>query len=405
MTTIKTFPGVYTSIADKSFVTPATSLFTPGRGGVATKGPFDVPTPVLSLKDYVNKFGTPLASTYTKDSNGIVTPDGSGYFLADAVDALADQTDGIVVVRIGNQYTELAPSDAYSYGTNTHVLYSPNNAPRIQSLLAQDNGNLFIRVSQTGKDSTVNAQVTSANSGTISLNTSGALLQDTYTSATISYSPAANAANSAEGVLHAYTYGSNSNIAYDQAYPAVGSISGSKNDFQFYCSANASAITVGSVLKIVQANLPTTHEVRVKETMINYSDMSGTIFLEKTDISQIGYQASPLQATYTNATLYKAPARLRSSTSKLSRKARGPTARPAAKVCTSRFARVPTRAARSSKSTGIRPWSRRTTTFPTTRPIPPISGRFGCRKETATTFTRIRTPPPASPISRRRRTR
>jgi len=308
MTTIKTFPGVYTSIADKSFVTPATSLFKPGLIGVATKGPFDVPTPVVSLKDYVNKFGNPLTSTYTQDSNGIITPDGAGYFLADAVDALADNTDGIFVVRVGNKYTNLEPSDAYS-GTNTGILYSPSNASRIASLLASNNGNLFIRVVQEGFDSTVNAQVTSAGNGTIALSNTGVLLQDHYTAATIGYSAAANAANSASAVLNAYTYGTNSTQITDAVYTAVGSISGNKNDFQFYCSANAAAIPVGGVFKIVQPNLATTHEVRVKSVMSNV-DSSGTVFLEKTDIPQLGYQALPLQATYTSAVLYKATGKI-----------------------------------------------------------------------------------------------
>ena len=306
MTTIKTFPGVYTSIVDKSFTTPSTSTFMPGLVGVATRGPFDVPTSVVSLKDYVNKFGNPLMSTYTKDVNGIVTPDGSGYFLADAVDALADQTDAITVVRIGNHYTDLSPSDAYSYGTNTALLYSPSNAPRVQALLYQNNGNLWIKVAKTGVSPTVNAKVTSAGSGTIALDSTGVVLAAPYNAATISYSPAANASNPAQGVLYAYTYGSNSGIAYDQAFTAAGSVSGNKSDFQFYCSSNANSISVGDVLKIKQANLPTTHEARVNSVLINYTDTSGTVFLEKTDITQIGYQALPLQATYTNATIYKA---------------------------------------------------------------------------------------------------
>ena len=43
----------------------------------------------------------------------------------------------------------------------------------------------------------------------------------------------------------------------------------------------------------------------VKSTLINYSDTSGTVYLEKTDIPQIGYQALPLQDNYTAAALYK----------------------------------------------------------------------------------------------------
>jgi hypothetical protein len=48
----KTFPGVYTTITDDSFVQPAASRFRPGLIGVATKGPFNTPTAVRSLKEY-----------------------------------------------------------------------------------------------------------------------------------------------------------------------------------------------------------------------------------------------------------------------------------------------------------------------------------------------------------------
>ena len=303
--TIKTFPGAYTSITDASFITPVSSPFKPGLIGVASRGPFGVPTPVASLSDYINKFGNPISTTYSTDSNGIATPNGAGFFLADAVDALAGTTSSIMVVRVGNQYTALAPADGYSSGGNSYVLYSPNNASRIQSLLTQ--GSVFLRVVQPGLPSTVNATVVSAGNGTIVLSGAGPLLAATYgNNAAISYCAWPDAANSAEGVLYAYTYGSNSAQTNDAVYTLAGSISGYKSDYQFYCSANATSIAVGDVYKIKQANLATTHEVRVKSTLINSIDTSGTIFLEKTAIAQLGYQALSLQDNYTNAVLYKA---------------------------------------------------------------------------------------------------
>lgn len=301
--TPKTFPGVYTTIVDKSFFTPATSRFKPGLIGVASKGPFDTPTPVTSLKDFVNMFGRPITTTYTTDAQSdITTPDGSGYFLADAVDAIADFTDAITVVRIGNRYTDLAPSDGAS-GANSYTLYSPANAPRIQALLAQ--GDVFLRVQETGMPSTVNVSVTSAGGGTIVLDTAGDALAAGYLAATIGYSQYDKAANSAEGVLYAYTYGSDATQYTDAVFTSVGSISGYKSQFQFYCSANATAIQVGDVFKIKETNKDFTPEVRVKSTLINYSDTSGTVYLEKTDIPQIGYQALPLQDNYTSAVLCK----------------------------------------------------------------------------------------------------
>jgi len=301
--TPKTFPGVYTTIVDKSFFTPSTSRFKPGLIGVASKGPFNTPTPIQSLKDFVNTFGRPITTSYTtNNTTDITTPDGSGYFLADAVDIIADFTDAITVVRIGNQYTDLAPSDGAS-GANSYTLYSVSNAPRIQALLTT--GDVFLRVQETGLASTVNVSVVSAGGGTIVIDSAGDALAAGYTAATIGYSIYDKAANAAEGVLYAYTYGSNSTQYSDSVYTSVGSISGYKNQFQFYCSANATAIAVGDVFKIKESNKDSTHEVRVKSSLINYGDTSGTIYLEKTDLPQIGYQALPLQDNYTSAALYK----------------------------------------------------------------------------------------------------
>lgn len=309
--TQKTFPGVYTSISDESFETTAVGPFRPGLVGVASKGPFNVPTTVISLADYINQFGNPVTTTYASNSNNIVTPNGAGFFLADAVDALADNANAISIVRVGNQFTDLAPSDGYSSGGNAYLLYSPNNAPRVRALLAQNNGSVYLRVVQAGKPSTVNIAVTSAGGGTIALSRTQLAngqsgLAAVYTAATIGYSPYANAANTAEGVLMAYTYGSNSSQLTDNPYTLVGSITGNKNDFQFWCSSNATAISVGDVYKIMQTNCATSHEVRVKSTLINYGDTSGTIFLERSDLTQLGYQAVPLQDTYSSAVLYKA---------------------------------------------------------------------------------------------------
>jgi hypothetical protein len=304
--TPKTFPGVYTTIVDKSFFTPSTSRFKPGLIGVASKGPFDVPTPVQSLKDFVNLFGRPITTTYTTDAQTEISiPDGSGYFLADAVDIIADFTDAITVVRIGNRYTDLAPSDGTTSGApNAYTLFSAFNAPRIEALLAAGN-DVWLRVQETGQPSTVNVSVTSAGAGTIVVDSAGDPFVGAYTAATVGYNLYDKAANAAEGVLYAYTYGSNASQYSDSVYTSVGSISGYKNQFQFYCSANATAIQVGDVFKLKETNKDSTHEVRVKSSLINYGDTSGTVYLEKTDLPQIGYQALPLQDNYTAASLYK----------------------------------------------------------------------------------------------------
>ena len=309
--TPKTFPGVYTTIVDKSFFTPATSRFKPGLIGVASKGPFDVPTPVRSLKDFVNLFGNPITTTYTtNNTSDLTTPDGAGYFLADAVDAISNFTDAIAVVRIGNRYTELAPADGTTSGAvGGYTLYSVSNAPRIQALLA-DGNDVFLRVKQTGMVSTVNVSVTSAGGGTITTASSGDPFAAAYTSGQISYNVFDKAANGAEGVLYAYTYGTDSSQTADAVYTAVGSVTGYKNQFQFWCASNATAIQAGDVFTIKETNKDSTREVRVKSSLIDYGDTSGTIFLEKTDLPQIGYQALPLQDNYTAAVLYKPTGKL-----------------------------------------------------------------------------------------------
>ena len=303
--TPKTFPGVYTTIVDQSFFTPSTSSFKPGLIGVAAKGPFNTPTPVQSLKDFINIFGNPITTTYTTDpTTGLTTPNGEGYFLADAVDTITDFTNAITIVRIGNGYTVLSPPDG-SY-KSAYQLGSPSNAPRIQALLT-GGADVWIRVQEGSLPSTVNALVASTSGTTILLDPTGTGLAANYAAGQVSYSVYDTAANLAEGNLYAYTYGTNSSQLSDAMFTSVGSVSGNKNDFQFFCGANGTNIAVGDIFKIRQANRDTTHEVRVKSTLINYANasMSGTIFLEKTDIAQIGYQALPLQDNYTAASLYK----------------------------------------------------------------------------------------------------
>ena len=78
----KTFPGVYTSITDESFIQPAISRFRPGLVGVATKGPFNTPTAARSLKEFRTLFGKPITTTYNTSTG---KPDNNGYFLADAL--------------------------------------------------------------------------------------------------------------------------------------------------------------------------------------------------------------------------------------------------------------------------------------------------------------------------------
>lgn len=305
--TPKTFPGVYTQVTDKSFFTPTTSRFKPGLIGVASRGPFNTPTPIRSLKDFVSTFGNPLTTTYLADSStGLQRPeDGTGYFLADAVDAVSEYTDAITVVRIGNQYSNLLPADAIVSGGDNYTVYSAANAPRVQALLA--NGPVYLRVTEPGKPSTVNVTVVQAGGGTISIDPTGEPLAAEYASGQIGYDINGGlAANSAEGELFCYTYGTNSGMLADAALTTFGAVTARKNEFTFEVAANAQNIVVGDVFKIMQAGKATTHEVRVASVMIDYSDNSGVVTVEKADLQQIGYQALPMQDNYTAAALYKA---------------------------------------------------------------------------------------------------
>lgn len=304
-TNIKSFPGVYTQVIDQSFTQPATSRFKPGLIGVASKGPFNVPTPVRSLKDFVRLFGSPLTTTYNVDGN----PDDGGFFLADAVGMLADLTDGIVVVRVGSQYAEQPVSNgagtagAFSFLTSTQQSQQLNPQPGVP---------VYVRLQEPGKASTVNAQVVSASSGTVSLLTTGDALAATYTNATISFSNHSGAANAAEGVLYAYTYGQTSSGTLDYQLSTYGTVVGTKNQFSFTVQQNASLIQPGEVYKIRQPSQsdPTadertaTHEVRVK------SVVGDTVYLETADLTRFGYQTLPLQDSYTTGRLYKATGRV-----------------------------------------------------------------------------------------------
>jgi phage tail sheath protein FI len=286
----KTFPGVYTSITDDSFVQPAASRFRPGLIGVATKGPFNTPTSVRSLKEFRELFGEPLTTTYQNDGS----PSGAGFFLADAVAMISDMTDGIVVVRVGSQYDELPVQDvsglqgSYNFGTSQANLLAPT----------EDNP-VYVKITEGGKPSTVGARVIAVGNGTVSLDTAGDALAAAYSSATLAFSHESGAANKAESILYAYSYGTAVN-AIDAQVTSVGTITGNKNDFSFTVQQNPGNIQVGAVYKIEETNKSASHEVRVKSIQNN------TVYLETSDITQVGYQALPLQDTYAQGRLFKA---------------------------------------------------------------------------------------------------
>lgn len=286
----KTFPGVYTTITDDSFVQPATSRFRPGLIGAAQKGPLNTAIAIRSLKEFRQNFGTPLTTSY--DANGL--PSGAGFFLADAVAILADMTDGITVVRVANQYTPLPLEDVsgvagtYMFGTSQAAFLNPGSDP------------VYVRLTEAGKPSLVNARVISAGNGTVSIDPTGQALPNDFAAGQVSYSSVSGAANKAESVLWAYKYSNGGNPATpDFQVTSVGTISGNKNDFQFDVQTAGTNIIVGGIYKIIEATRDTTYEVRVKNVRGN------TVFLETSDLTQVGYQSVPLQDSYISGKLYR----------------------------------------------------------------------------------------------------
>jgi hypothetical protein len=280
----KTFPGVYSTITDQSFLTPTESRFRVGLIGVASKGPVNVPTRVLSLKDFRRKFGSTL---------------GAGYYLADAASILADLSDGTYILRVAHQYADVADCNA-SGTAGTYKLYTAKATVFDPSNFDSDpTTNVYLRVAQTGLPSTVNAVVSNATGsdggGTYILlrsSTGDPALAASYTSADIAYSELEGASNNAESTLYAYNY---------SATPLTGAIAGEKSAYQieYTGGGGASDWVVGGVYKITETNKAQTLEIRVKRILV---DTPVLVEFETSDISQVGYQAVALQDSYTAAT-------------------------------------------------------------------------------------------------------
>jgi len=299
-TSAKTFPGVYTQIIDQSFITERTSRFRPGLIGVCSKGLFDTPIKVRSLKEFVMTFGRPITGSY--NANG--TPSDNGFYLADAVSMIADFTNDMTVVRVGNRYAALDQADGVGTAGAGSFTTNLNQAAVVNALLSSDpSGQLYLSLKEDGKASTVNVPVLSASGSIVALD--GETLSATYIGASLGYSKYGSAANKAEGVVYAYTYGSDSTMLTDFPMTTYGAVTGSKNAYQFVVAANWSTLTVGGVYKIKQTgNYSETPEVRIKQVL------NGTIVLETSDSTRLGYQAVALQDTYTSGVLYKATGRV-----------------------------------------------------------------------------------------------
>jgi len=304
--TAKTFPGVYTKIVDRSFLIPQVSRFRCGLVGVARKGPFDTPTAVHSLTEFLDTFGLPL--------------DGQ-YYLANAVAILSDITDGMKVVRVGKHLLE--NSGAKFYATTAESVGTIAGYREALILSPTFQGDVvYATMKQAGKPSTVNAQVDSVGTITDHPTLSDAALvrftmnagdpfpvKAAYDSAgaDVYYSVGVPGANSAEAVLYTTTYGSNSTDYEDNPIyggPLALTCSGQKGAYEFQLSAACipqyGALVANDRLKIKQPYRSTTWEVMVKQVL-----PTGVVKLETSDRTDKGYQALSLQDNYTNATIHR----------------------------------------------------------------------------------------------------
>lgn len=264
------FPQVITRLIDKSQIPQQFSRFRVGLVGVAQKGKFNEVVETPSIFEFVRKFGQPLNDSH----------------LGDAVSLVSGSSDGCKVVRVGVQYTTTSVSNAsgnvgnYQIQTPNANLYSPGD---------------YIRIQQPSKITTANAKIDSIVGDLINLvNVGGEAvsLADDYTAATIGRAPSVNAATEAEAFITAPVYGTN--IA------ALGTVVGDKNAYHFTVSGTETALSPGDTIKITQAGRATTSEVRVKSVRGDK-----TVFIEPINLTEIGYQALPLQDSYTSGQVYK----------------------------------------------------------------------------------------------------
>jgi len=203
----QTFPGVYTQLTDKSFFEVASSRFRCGLVGIASRGPFNTPVQVRTVKRFLEVFDQPVANRH----------------LANAVAQVASSSDGCAVVRVGNRYESVGQGTVSGW-SNQLTLPSAIVA---QQFVAGD----YVKVVSPGLASTVNVKVTGRLSSTLTLASAVPMVNTTSSynnAATIYKSSSANAASKAEALLRTFTY-----AASPIGGGVVAIVSGTKNDYSF----------------------------------------------------------------------------------------------------------------------------------------------------------------------------
>lgn len=265
-------PGVYTQVIDKSYVNGLQSRFSCGLVGVASRGPLNEAVQVRTLQDFVANFGPAIEGTFMANAVAAITGAGG---------------DGTRVVRVGTSYEDVVVT-----GSGTAGSYALKTTTGVTNEFAVDD---YVRVAQSGKETTVNARIESIASGTLTLISTGAeavALEDTYTSATLSKSEISGCANSAESFLTAPTYGA--------VLTAAGTALGTKSAYTFTVSGNAALIAAGDVVKLVQSGRSTTREAQVQSV----NTITKVVTLIPVTDTESGRQAVALQDNYTTASIY-----------------------------------------------------------------------------------------------------
>lgn len=273
---VKNFPGAYSQIIDKSLAATSTSRFQPGLIGIASKGPFDTPTRIATVADFISTFGQPV----------------SGYFLATALGIIAPYTNGATVVRVGLQYRSLPGGVNYpATGASGNNYFVSSGAALVDPSLSPT-GEMYVQITQPGKKSTINAQVLSV-AGSYGTLVSPSTLSDDYSNGVLKFSYYENAASKAEASLDGYVY---------QNVSGLGTVAGTKGNFYFTLTGTPGNLAVGDLITISQSNKAPTQEVYVSAVNPLVGG-SAVIEIKSTDDTERGYQALSLQDTYTAASI------------------------------------------------------------------------------------------------------
>jgi hypothetical protein len=360
-----TFPGFYASVIDKSFAPVTLSRFRGGLTGIANKGPFSTPTLVNSLTEFANKFGdsnitndsgwagqlaVTAASVADYSGSSLIVRIGHRYESTATLSSGASLGATVLTVTNANHFTVgdyVRIIDATGeVETTSNALVSSVGVSTITLDDALDyayaNGSTVYRSTQSGAATSAEAflsaftfvtnevgsagsatvagtkgdftlectdnlgkiQISSiaAVSGTVTVNTSSA--HDYTTGDQIKIENVTSTAGNFNGT---YTLLSASGSTF--TYTALTSFTGSGSAASGIMTA--AALSAGDLIKISTSADPAvslatdTSEVLVKSVVPNNTTGGCTITLYPSGVTSLGYQALPLQATYTAAYIYK----------------------------------------------------------------------------------------------------